>query len=98
LGGDWVNKISISSLGPELDFEEGYQVFQIALEDLTPANWWENMPLTITAMQIGASFPEGAVIWMDELRITDDLESTDRPVDMLHKLTATWGEIKLDTF
>jgi hypothetical protein len=94
LGGDWANKISKNDLGSELDAEEGYQLFQIPLKDFQPANWWESMPHTITAMQLGASFPQGAVIWLDELRITDELEE-DQPVDMLHKLTATWGKIKL---
>lgn len=95
LGGDWVNKISNNDLGAELDAKEGYQLFQILLEDLQPANWWDDMPNAITAMQLGATFPEGTEIWLDELRVSDELEpDVQRPVDKLHKLATTWGKIK----
>jgi len=95
LGGDWANKISKSDLGPELDGQEGYQLFQILLEDFQPDNCWDNMPNIITAMQLGATFPEGTEIWLDELRVTDELEpGVQRSVDTLHKLTTTWGKIK----
>lgn len=93
LGGDWVNKISKNDLGPELDAKEGYQLFQILLKDFQPANWWESMPHTVTAMQLGATFPQGTVIWLDELRITDGLE-LEQPVNESRKIAITWGEIK----
>ncbi len=92
LGGDWANKISQNNLGAELDAEEGYQLFSIPLKDFGPTGWWDTMPLTITAMQLGASFPEGATGWMDNLIITDGEDEA--AVSARHKLAATWGELK----
>jgi hypothetical protein len=91
LGGDWANKISKNDLGPELDAQAGYQLFRIALEEFGPAGWWTNMPRDITAMQLGATFPVGTVLWLDELKVVGEPEAR---VDMLDKLTTTWGKMK----
>ena len=91
LGGDWGNKISNNNLGAELDAEIGYQLFQIPLSDFGPDVWWETMPHVITAMQLGASFPEGSAGWMDNLIVTDGEPAA---VSAKHKLASTWGKLK----
>jgi hypothetical protein len=91
LGGDWANKIDNSGLGAELDAEEGYQLFRIPLRGFGPDGWWETMPRVITAMQLGASFPQGASVWLDELRVTDGKPAA---VSTEHRLATTWGKLK----